>query len=211
MVYPSNCRSRYSAERRQGARIDVRSMGRPKFAARCREAGVRFSDGHNFGACVAWEITSAMRGTRRFWTGGNAGKHSCRERSAEAENAQPPGSCRVPGSWNRAVDCRERSTEAENALPPCLVEGTEKNGLSGRLPKTLDRGREHSVGQWNINATNISCTKNIFQFEWILQILLCRTKERLASQLPVQKIKLSRTERAIWSRNTLSTKRKKNN
>jgi len=48
--------------------------------------------------------------------GENAGEHSCRERSAEAENAQPPGSCRVFGGWNRAVDCREHS--AENASIP---------------------------------------------------------------------------------------------
>jgi len=81
-------------------------------------------DGRNFGACLTREIASARRGTHRFRTGGNAGKHSCRERSAEAENAQLPGSCRVPGSWNRAVDCRERSAEEENTLPPCLVESS---------------------------------------------------------------------------------------
>jgi len=62
-------------------------MGRLKFAVRCREAGVRFSDGRTFGACVARVIASARRGIRRFWTDGNAGKHGCRERSTEAENA----------------------------------------------------------------------------------------------------------------------------
>jgi len=68
-------------------------MDRLKFAARCRE-GVRFS----FGACAAREMASAERGIRRLYTDGNAEKHGCRERSAEAKNAQPPGSYHVPGN-----------------------------------------------------------------------------------------------------------------
>jgi len=51
--------------------------------------GVRFPDDRTFGTCMARRIASAWRGIRRLWTGGNAGNHSCRERSAEAENAQP--------------------------------------------------------------------------------------------------------------------------
>jgi len=38
--------------------------------------------------------------------------------------------------------CRKLSAEAENALPPCLVGDSERNSVSGRLSKTLDRGRE---------------------------------------------------------------------
>jgi len=75
----------------------------------------------------------------------NAGEHSCRERSAEAENAQPPGSCCAPGSWNGAIDCRERSTEAENALPPFLVGGSERSCRNSWLSRTLDGDRERST------------------------------------------------------------------
>jgi len=102
-------------------------------------------DGRNFGACVAREIASARRGTRKFWIGGNAGKHSCRERSVEAENAQCPGSCRVLGGWNRAVDCRERSTEAENALLPCFAEGSEVEERFKRSTAENARRRQRTL------------------------------------------------------------------
>jgi len=39
---------------------------------------------------------ASKRGVRRLEWAGAQEKHGCRKLSAEAENAQPPGSCRVP-------------------------------------------------------------------------------------------------------------------
>jgi len=53
----------------QGAHTNAASLmalGRLKFAARCQEAGVRFSDGGTFGACVAQVVVSEGREIRRF-------------------------------------------------------------------------------------------------------------------------------------------------
>jgi len=41
----------------------------------------------------------AGREIRRIRKRRSAGEHSGRERSAEAENARPPVSCRVSGGW----------------------------------------------------------------------------------------------------------------
>jgi len=89
-------------------------------------------------------VASVKRGVRRLERAGAQEKHGCRKLSAEAENAQPPGSYHVPRGGSGAI-CRERSTEAENALPPCLVGDSERNSVSGRLSKTFDRGRERST------------------------------------------------------------------
>jgi len=112
-------------------------MGWPKFAARGREAGVRCRR--------VRDARSRARSAKSadLETGRTAGEHSCRERSAEAGNAQPPGSCCVPGSRKQAIDCRERSTEAGNTLPPCLVEGSE---IADRLERpTAENARRRQV------------------------------------------------------------------
>jgi len=92
-TYSSECQSRWSAEWRHVSGAGDRCVidGPLKFAARCREAGIRFpdcGDSRNSGACVAREIASARHVTRRFWTGVDTEEHSCRERLAEAENTQ---------------------------------------------------------------------------------------------------------------------------
>jgi len=121
-------------------------MSRPKFAARCRETGVRFpdrGDGRNSGACMARE--SARRVTRRFWT-----ERGCRRaqllrtlgRSWERSTPWSRRRLRDSGvEW--VVDCRERSAEAENALSVGLVKGSKR--AASRLPRMLGRDQEHST------------------------------------------------------------------
>jgi len=77
-------------------------------------------------------VASVKRGVRRRERAGAQRQHGCRKLSAETENTQPPGSCRVPRGGSGAIDCRKRSTEAENALPLGLVEGSSCSGKQAR-------------------------------------------------------------------------------
>jgi len=90
-------------------------------------------DDRNLGACVAREFASARCVTRRFWTGVSAREHSCRERSAEAENALSPSRRRLVCSrkWSglgiadSAV--QDAGRRAKWSLPPKIIFLYSKN------------------------------------------------------------------------------------
>jgi len=140
-----------------GIGIDMWSMGWPKFAARGREAGVRFSE-RLCGACVARGIASAGRGVRELWMQESTAAENVRWRlrvpnplvltvflatrieRPSVENARRrqvtsyplvSSEARRGSAW--AVDSRERSTEAGNTLPLCLAEGSVCSRKRSRL------------------------------------------------------------------------------
>jgi len=113
-------------------------MGQPKFAARCREAGVRFP--MVVLSARAWRERSRARGAES-----PSFEQAGMQESTAAENARRRLKTLNPLVLAVSLEAGIELSTAENALPSCLVGDSESNGLRGRLPSTLGRSREGST------------------------------------------------------------------